>query len=221
MVRRIIAARLGSRLGGLGGSALLVSAVFVLAIGVLSIRENAFEALWLTPDQQGRLAYEAFDFHRAASHFEDPGWKAVAQYEAGLYKEAAMTFGRVPDAESFFNRGNAWLKAHAFAKAIRAFELAVDEAPDWTSAAENLALARYVLAYIEAARVDSDTGDETELGADEIVFDNKFERGKEIVITDESTIEAASAEKWMRSVDTETRDFLRGRFALEASREEP
>jgi hypothetical protein len=29
-----------------------------------------------------------------------------------------------------------------------------------------------------------------------------------------------SAEKWMRGVDTETRDFLRTRFLLEATREE-
>lgn len=215
MVKRSIATGLAS----FGWAALVVSAVFVLAIGVLAIREDSFEVLWLTPDQQGRLAYEAFEFKRAALHFEDPGWKGIAQYEAGLYKEAAITFGRLPDAESFFNRGNAFLKGHAFAKAITAYELAVSEAPGWSLAAENLFLARYVLAFIEEARVQADTGDETELGADEIIFDKNLERGKEIVITNESTIEAASAEKWMRSVDTETRDFLRGRFALEASRE--
>ena len=33
-------------------------------------------------------------------------------------------------------------------------------------------------------------------------------------------IEMESAEKWMRGVDTETRDFLRTRFLLEAIREE-
>jgi hypothetical protein len=38
-------------------------------------------------------------------------------------------------------------------------------------------------------------------------------------ITDQSTIEMESAEKWMRGVDTETSDFLRTRFLLEATRE--
>lgn len=47
---------------------------------------------------------------------------------------------------------------------------------------------------------------------------NTEERGVEIDITQQSTIEFESAEKWVRSVDTETRDFLRTRFLLEASR---
>ena len=41
-----------------------------------------------------------------------------------------------------------------------------------------------------------------------------------MVITEQSTIEMESAEKWMRAVDTETRDFLRSRFALQADREQ-
>ena len=56
-----------------------------------------------------------------------------------------------------------------------------------------------------------------ELGADDYRFDNTEERGKEMQITQESTIELESAEKWMRSVNTETRDFLRTRFDLEHS----
>jgi len=39
-----------------------------------------------------------------------------------------------------------------------------------------------------------------------------------MTITNESVMEAASAEKWMRSVNTETRDYLQMRFTLEASR---
>ena len=96
----------------------------------------------------------------------------------------------------------------------------MSEAPDWLEARENLALARYVLAYIERTREQSDTGDESELGADDFAFDNRQERGKEMEITRESTLEMESAEKWMRSVDTETRDFLRTRFLLEAARTE-
>ena len=68
-------------------------------------------------------------------------------------------------------------------------------------------------------REQSDTGDESELSADDYVFDNTKERGLEVEITEQSTIEMESAEKWMRGVDTETRDFLRTRFLLEATRE--
>ena len=112
------------------------------------------------------------------------------------------------------------MKGREYSKAIIAYEQAVAEAPDWPQARENLELARYVLAYIERAREQSDTGDESELSADDYVFDNTQDRGVEIEITRESTIELESAEKWMRSVDTQTRDFLRTRFLLEASRGE-
>jgi Ca-activated chloride channel family protein len=206
------------RLPGIGGLILLVCVLAVLSLGVLAWQGRSIAALWLTPDQWGRRAYEDLDFPGAADRFEDPSWKGVAAYAAGDYTDAAASFGRVPAAESFYNRGNAFMKGREYGKAITAYEQAVAEAPDWPAAAENLDLARYILEYIEGTREQLDTGDETELGADDIVFDNKRKRGKEIVITEESTIQMESAEKWMRSVDTETRNFLRGRFALEASR---
>ena len=111
------------------------------------------------------------------------------------------------------------MKAGAYGKAIVAYEQAVAEAPEWLEARENLDLAVYTLEYIERVREQSDTGDESEMSADDYVFDNTKERGLEVEITEQSTIEMESAEKWMRGVDTETRDFLRTRFLLEATRE--
>jgi Ca-activated chloride channel family protein len=178
-----------------------------------------FTALWLTPDQQARLAYENLEFPEAYKRFEDPAWKGVAAYDSGLYTESAAAFGRLPTAVGFYNRGNAFMKARDYGKAITAYEQAVAEAPDWIEAQENLELAIYTLEYIERVREQSDTGDETELSADDYVFDNTKDRGREIEITQQSTIEMESAEKWMRGVDTETSDFLRTRFLLEATRE--
>ncbi len=195
----------------------------VLAAGALALlteRRGEFKALWLTSDQQGRIAYENKEFSAAADLFEDPMWKGRAAYAAGRYPDAAATFARIPTAEGFYNRGNALMKARDYTTAILSYEQAVAEAPDWPEAAENLELARYILEYIEGEREQTDTGDESELGADDVQFDNTQERGLEIVITKESTIAAESAEKWMRSVDTDTRDFLRSRFALEAMRED-
>jgi Ca-activated chloride channel family protein len=80
-------------------------------------------------------------------------------------------------------------------------------------------LRNYLFARRDRVREQSDTGDESELSADDYVFDNTKDRGLEMEITDQSTIEMESAEKWMRGVDTETSDFLRTRFLLEATRE--
>ena len=178
-----------------------------------------FTSLWLTPDQQARRAYEALEFREAFERFEDPAWKGIAAYDSGLYEESAAAFGRIPTAEGFYNRGNAFMKAGSYGKAIVAYQQAVVEAPDWIQAQENFALATYTLEYIERVREQSDTGDESELSADDYVFDNTKERGLEVEITEQSTIEMESAEKWMRGVDTETSDFLRTRFLLEATRE--
>lgn len=184
-----------------------------------SLQVGDFVSLWWTPDQQARRAYDALEFRDAWQRFEDPAWKGVAAYDAGLYEEAAASFARIATAQGFYNRGNAFMKAGAYGKAIVAYEQAVAEAPEWLEARENLDLAVYTLEYIERVREQSDTGDESEMSADDYVFDNTKERGLEVEITEQSTIEMESAEKWMRGVDTETRDFLRTRFLLEATRE--
>ena len=43
---------------------------------------------WLTPDQQGRRAFEGGDYGAAAKNFEDSEWKGVAAYRAGDYEAA-------------------------------------------------------------------------------------------------------------------------------------
>jgi Ca-activated chloride channel family protein len=198
----------------------LVTLIAGLGLAWQTWQQGDFISIWATPDQQARRVYESLEFNQAYERFEDPAWKGAAAYDSGLYSESADAFGRLPTAEGFFNRGNAFMKGREYGKAITAYQTAVAEAPDWEEAQENLDLAIYTLEYIERVREQSDTGDESELSADEYVFDNTKERGVEMEITQESTIEMESAEKWMRGVDTDTRDFLRTRFLLEASREE-
>lgn len=203
-------------------SVVIFAGITLLAAAALAwqaLQAGDFVSLWLNPDQQARLAYERLEFQDAYERFEDPAWKGVAAYDSGLYEDSAAAFGRMATAEGFYNRGNAFMKARDYGKAIVAYQQAVADAPDWLEARENLELATYTLDYIERVREQSDTGDESELSADDYVFDNTRERGKEMEITRESTIELESAEKWMRGVDTETSDFLRTRFLLEASRE--
>ena len=199
---------------------LLVALLAAVALISMKPAGGTFMDLWLTPDQQGRLAYERLEFQVAAETFVDPAWKGVAQFRSGQYVEAADTFGRIDSATGFFNRGNAFMRGFEYRKAITAYESAVAEAPEWIEAQENLELARYTLDYIERAREQSDTGEEAGIGADDTVYDNESERGSETEVSRESAVEAQSAEKWMRSVDTDTADFLHSRFLLEAARED-
>jgi Ca-activated chloride channel family protein len=197
-----------------------VTGLAIAALAWQATQYDSFIDLWLSPDQQAQIAYNNLEFPEAFEEFEDPAWKGVAAYRSGLYEESAAAFGRMAMASGFFNRGNAFMKGREYGKAITAYEQAAADDPLWVEAQENLRLARYTLQYIERAREQGDTGDESEISADDYVFDNTQERGLEIEITRESTIELESAEKWMRAVDTETRDFLRTRFLLESIQEE-
>lgn len=201
----------------------VLAATLVAALALWSLHSEGgrFVDLWLTPDQQGQRLYDQREYAAAAERFEDPAWVGTAQYRAGQYTEAAQTFSRLPTAEGFFNRGDAHMKAFEYAPAVTAFELSVQEAPDWLEAQENLALARHTLAYVERSREQSDTGEAGGIGADDVAYDNTGERGEETEVTRESAVEALAADKWMRTVDTDTAEFLRSRFQLEASRRAP
>jgi Ca-activated chloride channel family protein len=198
----------------------IITGLALVALVALSLRAAHPIDIWLTADQQGQLAIDKRDWQTAMEVFEDPMWSGVAAYTDGKYPAAAERFGRIPSAAGFYNRGNAFMKGFDYGKAIAAYEQAVREAPDWEEANDNLALARYTLQYIQDAREASDTGEQSELEADDYKFDNDENRGKEMTITKESTMDLAAEEKWMRAVNTETRDFLRSRFQLEVDRTE-
>jgi Ca-activated chloride channel family protein len=195
-----------------------MTAVAVAALFYLKGPEGAFVDLFLTADQQAQQLYDDKQFREAAEKFEDPWWKGTAQYASGQYLEAAESFVRMANAEGFFNRGNAFMRGREYRKAVTSYEQAVADAPVWVEAQENLELARYTIDYIERSREQGDTGEKSGIGADEVVYDNDSERGSDTEVTRESAVQAQSADKWMRSVNTETADFLRSRFLLEASR---
>ncbi|MGD8808163.1 MAG: tetratricopeptide repeat protein [Gammaproteobacteria bacterium] len=196
----------------------LVTLAAMLVLAYQTTRVQDFVDLWLTADQQGWLAMRDREWETAVNRFENPGWQGVAAYRGGLYEASADSFGRIATAEGHFNRGVALVRGRDYRNAISAFELALEAAPDWLEAQENLELARYVLEYLERTREQSDTGQQEDLGPDDIRFDNEDQRGQEVEIDRSSTIGLESAEKWMRSVDTDTADFLRSRFQLEARR---
>ncbi|WP_119168163.1 VWA domain-containing protein [Algihabitans albus] len=176
---------------------------------------------FLTADQQGRLAYEAGDFAAAGERFADPQWKGYALYRAGRYAEAAEVLARLDSAEAIFARGMALVRSRDYRGGIAAFEAAVARDPSHQPATRNLEIARAILDYVERAREQSDTGEESGIGADDTVFDNAANRGNETRATAEEQMAATTAEQWMRNVDTQAADFLRLRFALEAAEARP
>lgn len=175
--------------------------------------------LFLTPDQQGRIAYERRDFERAAELFVDPLWRGYALYRDGQYADAVETLDRLDSAEAAFIQAMAHIKNREYRDGVRAFETTLARDPDFPDAAENLEIAREIVVYVEDLREQSDTGEEAGIGADEVVFDNEAARGAEtqIEVPDEEGAGLLTTEQWMSTVDTRTGDFLRQRFAFEAA----
>lgn len=173
---------------------------------------------FLTPDQQGQIAFNNKEYKRAAELFVDPMWKARALYKDGQYEEAARTYDRLDTAEATFAKGMAHMRSRGYRAGIAAFEETLKLDPDFPQAAANLATAREILDYIETTREQSDTGEEAGIGADDTVFDNEEARGTETEMNvSEDGDRLLTTDQWMSFVDTRTGDFLRQRFAIEAA----
>ncbi len=186
-----------------------------------SARADGLTDIFFTADQQGRYAFEQRDFSNAGNLFIDPMWKGTALYRAGRYLEAADVFARLTSTDALVNMGNALIKGREYDRAVSAYEQALVDAPNNVVARNNLGIARAIVRRLTRLREQEDTGEQTELGADDYKFDNKSGKGKEIIITGQGKLKIESAEQWMRTVDTRASDFLRTRFALESAKGAP
>lgn len=196
-------------------------AVIVLALTLFQAPGRAQADGWvdwfLTPDQQGRLAYQNKDYARAADLFVDPMWQGYALYKAGRYEEAVAVYKELQTADAAFAQGMAEIRNREYRPAVRSFETALERQPDFPEAETNLEIAKAIVEYVESAREQSDTGEAAGIGADDIVFDNEAERGADTTIeaAEEQGSAPLTADQWMQSIDTDMGDFLRSRFLLD------
>lgn len=78
--------------------------------------------LWETKNQQAQQAFTQKNYQQAAEQFENPQWKAAAQYKAGQYQQAVELLKDETSADGLYNLGNALAKAGQLAKAKKAYE---------------------------------------------------------------------------------------------------
>ncbi|MFP3733142.1 hypothetical protein SB690_20490, partial [Bacillus sp. SIMBA_006] len=71
-----------------------------------AVQAGVWADAFLTPDQQGRRAFEHRDYAAAATHFVDPYWKGRAAYAAGDYAAALTAFSALDKPEAHFYVGN-------------------------------------------------------------------------------------------------------------------
>ncbi|HEX7079896.1 MAG TPA: VWA domain-containing protein [Gammaproteobacteria bacterium] len=86
-------------------------------------------SLWQRPDQLGEDAMAEQRPARAARLFEDPEWRAAAQYRAGQFAESAASLAGIDTADAQYNRGNALARAGKIEEAIAAYDRALELEP--------------------------------------------------------------------------------------------
>ncbi len=100
---------------------------------------NAFDwqSLWHTSDQRAQQAFDRQQFDQAAEQFENPDWRAAAQYRAGQYQQAAETLKDTKSADGHYNRGNALARAGQMQEALQAYQQALKLDPGHADAKYN------------------------------------------------------------------------------------
>ena len=104
--------------------------------------------LWQNKDQQAEQAYKNNQFEQAAKLFENPDWKAAANYKAGAYDKALENLVPRQDEKNatvFYNQGNALAKSGQLEPAIKAYEKALTLNPDDNDAKYNKELVEKAL----------------------------------------------------------------------------
>lgn len=99
-----------------------------------------WQDLWQTPNQQAAKALADGDAERAAKLFENPQWRAAANYDNGDFQSATEGFSLNDNADGWYNRGNALAKAGDLDAAIEAYDRSLALSPKREDAQANKSL---------------------------------------------------------------------------------
>ncbi len=141
---------------------------WLFSIGLLVIlpqeqaQASLWDDLWQTRDQQAMEAYEKGDAQTAANLFEDPAWKATANYRNENFEDAANQFGGIQNSAAQYNVGNAFAKQGLLNEAIEAYDKALAMNPDNEDALFNKALIEKLLEEQQQQQQDQENQDEQE-----------------------------------------------------------
>lgn len=194
----------------------LLAAISLIGNDRAEAADNRFIDLWLTPDQQGRRAFEQGDFQDASETFADPAWRGAALYRAGHFQDAIDAFAENDTAESYYNQGNALLHLDKAEEAIAAYEQALKRRPDWPDAKKNLDIARKRKTDKDKQEQDAQQ-EQAGIDPDQVQFDDKGKKGTE------ATVQGGpqTADMWMRNIQVSPAELLARKFAIEAKEEAP
>jgi len=178
-------------------------------IWLLFFYNGAMNRLFITSNHLASKAYEKKNYMEAAKVFENISLKGASFYKAGEFKKAKAIYMNLSDKKGKYNLGNAFVMLGEYDSAIEAYELALKIDPDFKEAKENLIVAK-------ARKILKEPGNDGEqgvgeLGADEIVFDNKEGKGVDDDTSAEQEVSSGNP-NWLDRLQTGPKDFLKNKF---------
>lgn len=107
--------------------------------------EQKWRDLWQSHDQQAQRDFNAGNSKTAAEKFDDPNWRAAAQYRSGNFAGAAESLQSIDSADAHYNRGNALAHEGKLDEAIAAYDAALKKNPTMEDARINREIAEQIL----------------------------------------------------------------------------
>ena len=178
-------------------------------IWILFFYGGSMNRLFITSDHLASKAYENKNYSEAAKIFENISLKGASFYRAGEFKKAKAIYQNLSSKEGKYNFGNALVMLGEYDTAIEAYELVLKIDPNFKEAKENLLVAK-ARKILKEPENDGEQG-VGELGADEIVYDNKAGKG----VDDDTSAEKESTSgnpNWLDRLQTGPKDFLKNKF---------
>ncbi|MCF6193033.1 MAG: VWA domain-containing protein, partial [Kangiellaceae bacterium] len=138
-----------SSISGLSSTLLLVSLLSLT--NSPTVNASVWDDLWQTRDQQAQQAFKEKNFAKASELFEDPTWRASANYKKEDFIAAVQQFERATntnlgantdahvtaDPESNYNYANSLAKSQQFEKAIEQYNKVLQVSPEHEDALFN------------------------------------------------------------------------------------
>ena len=131
----------------------------VLCLSLLPPPAHAglWDDLWQRPDQQAYRDLNEGDPELAAARFDDPQWRAVAQYRTSDFSAAPDAFAGLDDPESSYNLGNSLANGGDYEAAITAYDRTLSQVPGHEDAAFNKSLVERLLEEQQSSAENSES----------------------------------------------------------------
>ncbi len=175
--------------------------------------KGSWSELWITADQKGYKLYQTKAYNEAAQNFENPSFKGASYFKAGEFKKAKSVYMAGTSKEARYNLGNTELMLGKYDKAIEAYGLALKIDPNFTLAKDNLNLAKARLKMMDVEN-DGEQG-VGELGADEIKYDNKANKGVDVTEVGSTENSEQKNTNWLDRIETSPKSFLKNKFSYQ------